>query len=164
MNKFIFSLLFLISMSCFSQETIKDVLKKYNTESVPYIYVDSLLKISNDVILLDAREKKEFKVSHLKNALFVGYEKFNLKKTIKTLPNKEAKIVVYCTLGVRSEDIAEQLKKAGYKNTYNLFGGIVEWKNNGNKVFDAKEIETKRVHVSSEFWSKWLLKGEKVYD
>tara|TARA_R110002073_G_scaffold89852_6_gene212506 strand:- start:25083 stop:25538 length:456 start_codon:yes stop_codon:yes gene_type:complete len=151
-------------MSAFSQETIKDVLKKYNTESVPYIYVDNLRNVSTDVILLDAREKKEFKVSHLKNAFFVGYEKFNLKKTTKNLPNKAAKIVVYCTLGVRSEDIAEQLKKAGYTNIYNLFGGIVEWKNNGNKVFDGKEKETKRVHVSSEIWGKWLLKGEKVYE
>ena len=151
-------------MSSFSQETIKDVLKKYNTESVPYIYVDSLREISSIVILLDARDEKEFKVSHLKNALLVGYEKFNLKEVRKKLPNKEAKIVVYCTLGVRSEDIAEQLKKVGYTNIYNLFGGIVEWKNKGNKVFDGKEKETKRVHVSSKFWSKLLLKGEKVYE
>ena len=69
--------------------------------------------------------------------------------------------MVYCTLGVRSEDIAEQLKKAGYKNTYNLFGGIIEWKNNGHKVFNETGEETKKFHVSSKFWSKWLLKGEK---
>ena len=61
MNKAIFSLFLLVSMSSFSQETIKDVLKKYNTESVPYIYVDSLHKISSEVILLDAREKQELK-------------------------------------------------------------------------------------------------------
>lgn len=154
----------LISINTFSQSNLKNLLKKYNTESVPYISVDTLQTISDNVILLDAREKKEFKVSHLKNAQFVGYEKFNLKKTIKKLPNKNAKIVVYCSLGVRSEDVAEKLKKAGYTNVLNLYGGIFEWKNNGNTVYNSKEIATEKVHTFNLDWSKWLLKGEKVYE
>ena len=162
MKKIVF-LLLLISINSFSQNNLKDLLKKYNTESVPYISVDSLQAISKDVILLDAREKKEFSVSHLKNAQFVGYDKFNLKKTIKKLPNKNAKIVVYCSLGVRSEDVAEKLKKAGYTNVLNLYGGIFEWKNDGNKVFTSKNKETEKVHTCTQEWSKWLLKGEKIY-
>jgi rhodanese-related sulfurtransferase len=157
-------LFLLLSINSFSQNNLKDLLKKYNTESVPYISVDSLLTISNDVILLDAREKKEFKTSHLKDAKFVGYDKFDLKKTIKKLPNKNAKIVVYCSLGVRSEDVAEKLKKAGYTNVLNLYGGIFEWKNSGNKVFNAKEKATEKVHTCTQEWSKWLLKGEKIYE
>ncbi len=163
MNKFLFLFFLFISIDSFSQESINAILKKYNTESIPYMTVDSLKTLSNNVIVLDAREKKEFTTSHLKNALFVGYEKFNLKKTIKSLPNKETTIVVYCTLGVRSEDIAEKLKMKGYQNVYNLFGGIVEWKNKGYKVFDTQEKETEQVHTSSKFWGRWLLKGEKVY-
>ena len=154
----------LISINSFSQNNLKAVLKKYNTESIPYISIDSLKKVSNDVILLDAREKKEFTISHLQNALFVGYESFNLKRTIKKLPNKKAKIVVYCSLGVRSEDVAEKLKRAGYTNVLNLYGGIFEWKNNGNKVFNSEEKETEKVHTCTQEWSKWLLKGEKVYE
>tara|TARA_R110001632_G_scaffold18712_20_gene57718 strand:- start:5594 stop:6085 length:492 start_codon:yes stop_codon:yes gene_type:complete len=163
MKKLFIFLLFITSIHVFSQESIKDVLKKYNTESVPYIYADSLRKISSDVILLDARERSEFKVSHLKGALFVGYDKFSLKKTIKNLPNKNAKIIVYCSLGVRSEDIAEQLKSAGYTNVQNLYGGIFEWKNKGNRVF-SKGKETNKVHAFNQEWSKWLLKGEKIYE
>jgi 3-mercaptopyruvate sulfurtransferase SseA len=73
-------------------------------------------------------------------------------------------IVVYCSLGVRSEDIAEQLKKEGYTNVYNLFGGIFEWKNSNHKVYDNKEEPTENVHAFSKKWSKWLLKGNKIYD
>jgi len=146
-----------------AQKTLDEVLKKYNTESVPYITVNKLKTVSSDIVLLDAREKNEFKVSHIKNALFVGYEKFNLQKTIKKLPNKDAKIVVYCSLGVRSEDIAEQLKNKGYTKVYNLYGGIFEWKNEGNRVF-TKGIETNKVHAYSKEWGTWLLKGEKVYE
>lgn len=156
-------LFFFTSLSVFSQEKIKDVLKKYNTESVPYIKVDSLQTLS-DPILLDAREPREFEVSHLKNAIYVGYDKFNLKKIKKVLPNKNATIVVYCTLGVRSEDIAEKLKKAGYTKVLNLFGGIFEWKNKGNRVFNAEEKETENVHVCNQYWSQWLKKGTKVYE
>ncbi|MCH3881864.1 rhodanese-like domain-containing protein [Tenacibaculum sp. K20-16] len=163
MKKLIFFFL-LISINSFSQNNLKDLLKNYNTESIPYISVDSLKTISNDVVLLDAREKNEFKTSHLENALFVGYDKFNLKKTIKKLPNKNAKVVVYCSLGVRSEDVAEQLKKAGYKNVLNLYGGIFEWKNHNQKVYNSKGKETEKVHAFSKEWSKWLLKGEKVYE
>ena len=163
MKKLIF-FIFLISINTFSQRKIKDILKEYNTESIPYISVENLKSISNNVILLDARERKEFTTSHIKNALFVGYDKFNLKKTVKQLPDKNAKIVVYCSLGVRSEDIAEKLKEAGYTNVLNLYGGIFEWKNNGNNVFNSEEKETEKVHTCTKEWSKWLLKGEKVYE
>lgn len=163
MNKILFFFL-LISINSFSQENLKELLKEYNTESIPYISVDSLKNSSDEFILLDAREKKEFTTSHLKNALFVGYDNFNLKKTVKNLPNKNAKIVVYCSLGVRSEDVAEKLKNAGYTNVINLYGGIFEWKNNGNTVFNSKEKETEKVHTCTEEWSKWLLKGEKIYE
>lgn len=164
MKKYLFILL-LISFSSFSQENLEGLLEKHNTESIPYITVDSLQSISTDIVLLDAREKKEFETSHLQDALFVGYNDFNLKKTVRNLPKeKDAKIVVYCSLGVRSEDIAEKLKKAGYTNVLNLYGGIFEWKNSGNKVFNSEQKETERVHTCTEEWSRWLVKGEKVYE
>jgi len=156
--------IFLITFSTNAQKNLSGLLKKMNQETIPYIYADSLSKIDNKVILLDAREKKEYKVSHLKGALFVGYNKFNLKKTMKNLPNKEAKIVVYCSLGVRSEDVAEKLKKAGYKNVLNLYGGIFEWKNHDFKVYNTKEKETEKVHAFDKEWGVWLKKGKKVFN
>jgi rhodanese-related sulfurtransferase len=162
MKKLVFFFL-LITFQLSSQEKIQEVLKKFNTESIPYITADSLHTLSG-AILLDARERKEFQVSHLKNALFVGYQKFDVKKTAKMLPDKNATIVVYCTLGVRSEDIAEKLKKAGYTNVLNLFGGILEWKNHDYKVYDAKEKATEKVHVCTKYWGQWLKKGEKIYE
>lgn len=139
------------------------MLKKYNTESVPYATVE-MAKSNPNFILLDARELKEYKVSHIKNAIHVGYDKFDLEETSTKLPDKNATIVVYCSVGIRSEDIAERLQKAGYINVYNLFGGIFEWKNNQNTVVDLKGNSTEKVHTFSKEWSKWLQKGEKVYD
>ena len=94
----------------------------------------------------------------------MGYTAFNLKEILKKIPNKKSKIVVYCSLGIRSEDIAEKLKVGGYTNVLNLFGGLFKWKNKGNPLFDSEENKTEKVHAFSEHWSQWLLKGTKVYE
>ena len=126
----------IVNLFSFSQETIADVLKKYNKESIPYITANELATPRVEAGLLDAREIEEYKVSHLKNAIHVGYDNFSLVETKKILSDNDAMIVVYCSIGVRSEDIAEKLKKEGHKNVYNLFGGIFEWKNNNFTVYN----------------------------
>ncbi len=71
---------------------------------------------------------------------------------------------MYCSLGIRSSTIAIKLKKAGYTNVLNLYGGIFEWKNSGYRVYNRDEKETEKVHTYKQEWSKWLLKGEKKYE
>jgi len=153
-----------ISVSGFAQKKLSKLLKQQNTESIPYISVEALQNESKNIILLDSREEKEFKTSHLKNAIYVGYDFFNLDSVQSKLKNKNSKIVVYCSLGVRSEDVAEKLKKAGYSNVYNLYGGIFEWKNNDLEVLNLIEKPTDSIHIYSKAWSKWLKKGVKVYE
>ncbi|WP_339611084.1 rhodanese-like domain-containing protein [uncultured Planktosalinus sp.] len=165
MKYLLYILLFTLSFQTYSQETLNTVLKKYNNGSVPYISVEQLQtkQQSKGIILLDAREKEEFKVSHIKNALWVGFDTFSLKKTMKLLPNKNTEIIIYCSVGVRSEKIGEQLQKAGYSKVKNLYGGIFAWKNNNLPVYDTKGNKTEKIHAYSKKWSKWLETGEKVF-
>ncbi|WP_378178885.1 rhodanese-like domain-containing protein [Aquimarina sp. SS2-1] len=146
-----------------SQDSLDELLDQYNNESIPYISVKELNKIQNEVILLDAREIDEYQTSHLKGAIYVGYDHFKLKTVSDQNITKESKIVVYCSLGIRSEDISEKLKEAGYHNVFNLYGGIFEWKNNDFEVVDSKGKETNKVHAFSREWGKWLYNGKKVY-
>ncbi len=155
-------LIFIISLNCFSQKTIPEILKQFNNNTVPYIYVNEL-KEKQNLLFFDAREESEFKISHIKNAHFVGFENFNPKKIKQTFINLDATIVVYCSIGIRSEKIAEKLLKMGYKNVFNLYGGIFEWKNKNFPVYDSNNKETENVHAFSKEWSKYLLKGTKVY-
>ena len=83
----------------------------------------------NDYVLLDTREFKEYKVSHLQNAIYVGYNDFNIDSVKKQIQNKNEKIVVYCSLEFVLKLLAIKLKKAGFTNIQNLYGGIFEWKN-----------------------------------
>jgi len=163
MKIFLSSILFLLITSfSFAQNKIDKTLRKLNKESVDYIHVETLEKAENP-ILLDAREKAEYEVSHLKDAIWVGYDTFQLDSVVQKIQNKNSEIVVYCSIGVRSENIGEKLEKAGYTNVRNLYGGIFEWKNEGLPVVDSLGNETERVHAFNKHWGKLLKTGEKVY-
>ncbi|MFN0083401.1 MAG: rhodanese-like domain-containing protein [Ferruginibacter sp.] len=136
------------------------LLKKLLTHNVPEITVNSLSKIKDSVLLLDAREPEEFAVSHLNNAKFVGYKNFSLDSI--TNIDKHSEIVVYCAVGYRSEKITQKLIAAGFTHVKNLYGGIFEWKNKKLDVFDANGV-TNNVHPYSKTWGLWLKNADKVY-
>ena len=156
-------LIFLGSQTVNSQSSLKSLLQKYNSGSVPYTSIEQLRmdQVNNNVLILDTREKEEFEVSHLKNSVFVGYDDFNI--SVLDTVSKDKPIVVYCSLGIRSEDIGQKLQKAGFENVENLYGGIFEWKNKGFPVFDPNGEQTEKVHAYSEQWAKWLKNAEKIY-
>lgn len=160
---FLCIILVLFSIVSNGQKSIDQILKKYNDESIPYMSVSELKENQDSIYILDAREEKEYKVSHIKNATFVGHTEFDISSVDKKNIPKNAEIVVYCSIGVRSEQVSKKLKEAGYTNVCNLYGGIFEWKNNNNQVLDSIGESTEKVHTYSKEWSKWLRKGKKVY-
>lgn len=157
--------LFMAFFQGFSQQTTSKsfdlLLKSMVKGTTPTISVQELKNKTTSPILLDAREKKEFDVSHLKGAKWVGYDTFSLE-TVKNLP-KDTPIVVYCSIGVRSEKIGDKLREAGFTHVQNLYGSIFEWVNQGNPVYDNQNKPTKKVHAYNKMWGIWLSKGEKVY-
>lgn len=136
---------------------LRNMIKK----TVPTIKVRELKSKKNEFVLLDARERNEFEVSHIKNARFVGYNNFSLD-SVKDLP-LSTPIVVYCSIGVRSEKIGEKLIAAGYSNVKNCYGSIFEWVNEGNEVVDMEDKPTLKIHAYNQKWGVWVKKGEKVY-
>lgn len=163
MKYFLVVIFAFLSFQAEAQKSLKKLLKTENTESVPYISVEELAMPKTNAILLDAREISEYEVSHLKDAICVGYDFFDLEKTSALIKDKDQPIVVYCSLGIRSEDVAEKLKNAGYTNVKNLYGGIFEWKNKDRNVVNSRDKITDSIHTFSKTWSKWLNKGIKVY-
>jgi rhodanese-related sulfurtransferase len=131
------------------------------SNSTPQISVKQLAVNLNKYVILDAREPKEYVVSHLPNAVNVGYDKIDFS-TIKNVPKDQA-ILVYCSIGYRSEKVSEKLIANGYKKVYNLYGGIFEWKNQGQKIVNSSG-ETNEVHSYSKVWGVWLNKGKKIYN
>ncbi|MGO1751726.1 MAG: rhodanese-like domain-containing protein [Psychroflexus sp.] len=149
-------------MSISHQKIIQELLAQKNTGEVPYISVEDLHQIKEeDFLIFDTREKDEFNVSHLPNAIHIGYENFDLE-SFKNEYSKNSKNILYCSLGVRSERIGIQLQKAGFESVHNLYGGIFQWADFGFPLFNSSNEITEKVHVYSSKWEKYLLKAEAV--
>lgn len=110
--------------------------------------------------ILDTREKEEFEVSHLPGAIWAGYDTFTLKNVESLDKNKP--VLVYCTVGARSQEIGKKLIEDGFTQVFNLYGGIIQWANE-TKPLVAEGQSTHKVHTYSRTWGIWLKKGEKVY-
>jgi len=131
--------------------------------TVPVISPEQLKDMQDEAIVFDTRELEEFEVSHIEGAKLLGYNKMD-KSQLEGI-DKDTPIVVYCSVGYRSEKIGEKLQKMGYTNVYNLYGSLFEWVNEGNEVVNQKGEKTKKVHTYNKKWSKWMNEdaGEKVW-
>lgn len=112
-------------------------------------------------LLLDTRTPAEFKVSHLQGAQFVNADSLateHFEGVARSQP-----VVVYCSVGYRSERLGERLHALGFQHVSNLYGGMFEWVNEGYPVYNSQG-QTLEVHPYSPFWSPWLKRGKKVYE
>ena len=138
------------------------VTRSIKSSNVPKIGAGAAAGNPSQYIFLDSRQKKEYEVSHIKNSVYVGDQDFALTRLSGI--SKDADIVVYCSVGVRSDKIAKEIIDAGYTNVHNMLGGIFEWINLGNPVYDTSGNITGAVHGYSRFWGAFVNSGHKVYD
>lgn len=83
-----------------------------------------------NTVVIDMRNHYESEVGHFKNAITPDVETFR-----ESLPiidemlekHSEKNIVMYCTGGIRCEKASAYFKHQGYKNVYQLDGGIIEY-------------------------------------
>jgi rhodanese-related sulfurtransferase len=110
------------------------------------------------VIFLDARELEEFEISHIPNAIHVGYDDFEIHKVLLIIP-ADTKVIVYCSVGYRSGKIAQILQKNSV-DAYNLYGGIFYWSNSKRPLEDKNANSTIQVHGYDKIWSQWITYGD----
>jgi len=85
----------------------------------------------DDVVFFDGRNKHEAAVGKFKNAVVpdVNTSKDFIRELESEKYNdiKDKPIVTYCTGGVRCEVISAMMKKRGFKEVYQIDGGIVKY-------------------------------------
>ena len=150
--------------SSVADKNFAETVNNYLSFTVPVVSVDDLYRLpTSSYLLLDTREKEEYHVSHISGAIHAGYTHFDA--SLLTSVPKDKKIILYCSIGYRSEKIGEKLIKLGYRRVYNLYGSIFEWVNRGYEVVDARGKPVKKIHGYDKSWSKWVLNPSftKVY-
>ena len=77
--------------------------------------------------IIDVRTPDEFSKGHLINALNFDWNGSEFEKQIAPL-DKSKPVFVYCLSGGRSSAAAQQMRSEGFKEVYELSGGIMKWR------------------------------------
>ena len=164
-NFFFTSLALALLVSCsqaqVGEAAFHEMLQDLYRHTVPQVKVGELPADGSEFLFLDTREPAEFSVSHIPGARCVGYDDFD-PASVADLPRDKA-LVVYCSVGYRSERIGEKLQKMGFTNVKNLYGGIFDWMRQEQPVVDADKKPTLNIHTYNRDWSKWAFRGNKVW-
>ena len=87
-------------------------------------------KYGDDVIFFDGRNEHEARIGKFKNAIVpdtrTSRDFINELESDKYDHIKDKKVITYCTGGVRCEVISAMMKKRGFKEVYQIDGGIVK--------------------------------------
>jgi len=139
-------------------EVFQEMLDGLLSLDMPSISVSELAQNKEEYIIFDSRNQREYETSHIQGAQWIGYDRLQ-NSVIKKVP-KDQKIVVYCSVGYRSERVTYQLRRRGYENVVNLYGSLFEWVNQGHEIEDSEGKPTRQVHTYNEKRPQFMLNQE----
>ena len=125
MNKLfaVVSVVFILMSSCTIRQTKNDIeLDKFEKKMA-----------SEKYLLVDVRTAEEFSEGHIKGAINIDYLAENFSIEIQEL-ELESPVLLYCRSGNRSSNAMKTMKELGFKEVYNLEGGIKGWISENNPV------------------------------
>jgi rhodanese-related sulfurtransferase len=136
-NGFLLLALSLIIISCSQNKTEEKTISVHEKTDTSIKNVDAstfkkLVETGNGTVL-DVRTIGEVAQGHLPNAFVADIYQRDFVEKINQLP-KDKDIYVYCTVGARSSQAAQILISNGFKNVYNLNGGIIAWAKSGYTI------------------------------
>ena len=125
MNKLfaVVSVVFILMSSCTIGQTKNDIeLAEFEKKMA-----------SEKYLLVDVRTAEEFSEGHIKGAINIDYLAENFSIKIQEL-ELESPVLLYCRSGNRSSKAMKTMKELGFKEVYNLEGGIKGWISENNPV------------------------------
>lgn len=121
-------------MSAMSK-TYSDLLQEVKGQ-IKQVSLDDLkqrLEAGENLIVLDVREKDEWRQGHIPGAVHLA-RGFLEMQAASRLPDKNAKIVTYCAGGIRSAFAAKALQDLGYSDVESANPGYTQWKDQGYPI------------------------------
>lgn len=130
---------------------------KFDVPSADTDTIAARLEEPEPPLLFDVRTAEEYAVSHLPAARHLAPDADPRAALGDVSPDRP--IVVYCSVGWRSADMARRLAAAGFRDVTNMRGSIFRWVRQGRPLVDAAGAPTTRVHAFGAPWS-WLVPPE----
>jgi thioredoxin len=122
----------------------------YAQRTVSPAIFEELLQKETDAQLLDVRTSDEYRGGHLDKAQNLDCRSSNFGAQAEKL-DRNRPVFVYCLSGGRSANAASKLTEMGFKQVYNLQGGIMTWKNAGKAVTTSSNPSDKSGMSKAEF-------------
>ena len=133
MVKYLFYIIFVLSvLACSSLDSNSGETTVYEVNNLSINEFKSKLS-SSEGILLDVRTENETSQGYIPGASFINLYDENFNKKINLI-QKNKPVFVYCKMGGRSAKASQELINVGFKEVYNLNGGIQAWYNNGYEI------------------------------
>ncbi|MEX2404611.1 MAG: rhodanese-related sulfurtransferase [Balneolales bacterium] len=101
----------------------------------------NILENEDDFVLIDVRNNYESRIGHFEGALLPDVKNFyNFPDWLeRTNIDKEKKVLMYCTGGIRCEKFSVLMKQEGWNDVNQLHGGILEYgKQEGGAHYKGK--------------------------
>ena len=119
-----------------------DQLMNEARKEVKELSVDEVQKLTSKngkYLLLDVREKEEYREGHLEGSVSIprGFLEMRVESAI---PEKSKPIIAYCAGGVRSLLAAKDMKEMGYQEIISMSGGYSAWKAAGYQTVQDRQF------------------------
>ncbi|WP_188049726.1 thioredoxin domain-containing protein [Flavobacterium sp. GP15] len=121
--------------------------------------------------ILDVRTPEEFSGSHLDNAININWLGNSFVTDVEKI-DKTKPVFVYCKSGGRSQNAVNKLEELGFKNIYQLQGGILKWdaaglskpsdKVSGMSVQEYNKLVNSDKKVLINFYAEWCAPCKKM--
>jgi rhodanese-related sulfurtransferase len=114
-----------------SDQMVKEA--KAAIKEVSVAEVKQMVDTKEKIVLLDVRDKEEFETGYIPGAINISRGMLEFKVDM-AIPDKNAKIIVYCGIDLRGPLATKTLNDLGYRNAVNIIGGLRVWKDAGYPV------------------------------
>ena len=120
------------------EKTVEQLLEEARASiiSIPIGDVKKMIDRKEKVIILDVRDMRQYMDGHIPGAINLA-RAVNVSNRLlehhisKLIPDKDAKVVVYCTVDLRTPLAVKAMNEIGYKNAVHMVGGYKAWQDAG---------------------------------
>lgn len=140
---FLCAFMVIMTISCQSQKS---------PQTLSAVDFNKKISATPDAIILDVRTEGEYAEGSIEHSVNINFNGSDFEKTINGMDHDKT-YFVYCRSGGRSSSAANFMRSNGFKNVYDLKGGLLAWEKNNFKVSQS-QVAPRLDMISMEQYQK----------